>query len=193
MNSKTKKWLLAAIAGLSITAMTVPTYAATYQVQTGDTFWKIAKAHQLSLDSLMAVNNQVNPANIQIGQTIQLPDLSSRLTSAPTIPAYSKVIDVISSAYTADPSENGGFGAVDYFGNPLKLGVVAVDPSVIPLGSTLYIQGYSFQGLPEGGMYAKAADIGGTVKGNRIDIFIPGIGKLASSYGLQSVKVYVVK
>lgn len=96
------------------------------------------------------------------------------------------------SAYTADHAENGGYGAVDFFGNPLELGTVAVDPSVIPLGSTLYIEGYSFDGLPAGGMTAKATDTGGGIKGNRLDIFVPGAKSLIRSFGLQKVKVYVL-
>ncbi|MFD0696046.1 stalk domain-containing protein [Paenibacillus sp. GCM10027628] len=96
------------------------------------------------------------------------------------------------TAYSADPSENGGFGAVDYLGNPLALGTVAVDPNVIPLGSKLYIEGYSFNGLPAGGMYAYATDIGGSVKGNHLDIFIPGSKESLKQFGIQSIKVYRV-
>jgi 3D (Asp-Asp-Asp) domain-containing protein len=43
-------------------------------------------------------------------------------------------------------------------------GVVAVDPSVIPLGTRMYIPGYG---------YAVAADIGGGVRGNHIDLAFP--------------------
>lgn len=96
------------------------------------------------------------------------------------------------SAYSADHGENGGYGAVDYFGNPLELGTVAVDPAVIPLGSELYIEGYDFNGLPVGGMKAKATDTGGSIKGKRLDIFIPGANSLIRSFGLQRVKVYVL-
>jgi 3D (Asp-Asp-Asp) domain-containing protein len=43
-------------------------------------------------------------------------------------------------------------------------GVVAVDPSVIPLGTRMYIPGYG---------YAVAADTGGGVRGNHIDLAFP--------------------
>lgn len=94
------------------------------------------------------------------------------------------------TAYSADPAENGGYAAYDYMGNPLALGTIAVDPNVIPLGSKLYIEGYHFAGLPVGGMYAYATDIGGAVKGNHLDIYIPGSAASLRSFGVQKVKVY---
>ena len=42
--------------------------------------------------------------------------------------------------------------------------IVAVDPSVIPLGTRLYIPGYGF---------AVAGDTGGGIKGNMIDLGYP--------------------
>lgn len=94
------------------------------------------------------------------------------------------------TAYSADASENGGYGAIDYMGNPLQVGAVAVDPSVIPLGSKLYIEGYDFAGLPTGGMVAYATDIGGAIKGNHLDIFVPGSRASLKDFGIQQVKVY---
>lgn len=102
-----------------------------------------------------------------------------------------RVIPAKASAYSAAASENGGYAGLDYFGNPLKVGSIAVDPKVIPLGSTVYITGYKTQGLPANGMIARAVDIGGAVKGSKVDLFVPG--GHAHNFGIQNVKVYVLK
>ncbi|MCL6627622.1 MAG: hypothetical protein K6T68_13675 [Alicyclobacillus shizuokensis] len=105
--------------------------------------------------------------------------------------SYQKEITCTATAYTAAAAEN-GWGPVDYYGHPLKLGTIAVDPSVIPLGSTVYVTGYSFDGLPAGGMIAHAADVGSSIHGNRIDIYVPTSSAHASDFGVQQVKVYVL-
>ncbi|MCZ8516160.1 stalk domain-containing protein [Paenibacillus filicis] len=107
-------------------------------------------------------------------------------------PVYKQVLNAKATAYTAAPSENGGYGSLDYMGNQLKLGTIAVDPSVIPLGSKVYIEGYSYDGLPSGGMYATATDIGGAINGSHVDIFLPESPAKASNFGVQQVKVYVL-
>ena len=105
---------------------------------------------------------------------------------------YKSSLVVTATAYTAAPEENGKWGAVDYFGHPLNLGTVAVDPDIIPLGSKLYITGYGYSGLPQGGMYAIASDTGGAIKGKRIDIFVPDSREEALKFGIQYVTVYVL-
>ncbi|CAG7645899.1 stalk domain-containing protein [Paenibacillus allorhizosphaerae] len=112
--------------------------------------------------------------------------------SSSAIPSYSKLIEAKATAYTASPSENGGNGPVDYMGNPLQLGTIAVDPNVIPLGTKVYIEGYNYDGLPSGGLYATASDIGGAIKGNKIDIFLPESRSKARMFGVQQVKIYVL-
>ena len=49
-------------------------------------------------------------------------------------------------------------------GLPVAVGVVAVDPRVIPLGTRLFVPGYG---------RAVAADVGSAVKGNIIDLWMP--------------------
>lgn len=120
---------------------------------------------------------------VQTGQTIQDHQGASH--------SYKKVLNATASAYSSAPEENGGYGAVDYFGNALALGTIAVDPKVIPLGTTVLIKGYSFSGLPQT-LLAKASDIGGAIKGNKIDIFIPGSKSFVNSFGLQKVQIYVL-
>ncbi|MCR8636964.1 stalk domain-containing protein [Paenibacillus radicis (ex Xue et al. 2023)] len=106
---------------------------------------------------------------------------------------FEKIINANATAYTGSSSENGGHASVDYFGNPLQIGTISVDPSVIPLGSKVYIEGYSYDGLPAEGMYATAADIGGSVKGNKIDIYVPDSKTKAMKFGVQQVKIYMIK
>lgn len=62
------------------------------------------------------------------------------------------------------------------------VGVVAVDPRVIPLGTKLYIEGYG---------YAVAADTGGAIKGNRIDLGHDTHSQ-AMRTGRRTVKVHVL-
>jgi 3D (Asp-Asp-Asp) domain-containing protein len=108
-------------------------------------------------------------------------------------PKVARTIEAKATAYTAAVNENSAAGAVDYFGNPLEVGTISVDPNVIPLGSTVYIEGYSYEGLPEDGMFAKATDIGGSVKGSKIDIFVPDNANEARKFGIQSVKIHVLE
>jgi 3D (Asp-Asp-Asp) domain-containing protein len=66
--------------------------------------------------------------------------------------------------------------------NP-AVGMVAVDPSVIPLGSRMYIEGYG---------YARAADTGGAVRGDKIDLFMEEYGQCIH-WGRRMVKVYLLE
>ncbi|CQR73956.1 Cell wall-binding protein [Sporomusa ovata] len=100
-----------------------------------------------------------------------------RLAGMPS--RYSRVLSMKASAYSAyDP----GNGSYTYGGNLLRKGLAAVDPAVIPLGTRLYIPGYG---------YAIADDIGGAIKGQRIDLAFDN-RREALNFGVQRVTVYVV-
>lgn len=73
-----------------------------------------------------------------------------------------------------------------YTANGMKAGygVAAVDTRVIPLGTKLYVEGYG---------YCIAADTGGAIKGNRIDLcYGTHSSALASGFGHKNVKVYIL-
>lgn len=71
---------------------------------------------------------------------------------------------------------------ITYSGLRVRPGIVAVDPKVIPLGTYLYVEGYG---------EALAADKGGAIKGNRIDLYYESPEDVAK-YGKRAVKVYVL-
>lgn len=111
------------------------------------------------------------------------PSLADAQTQAP------KAILMTATSYAPTAKDNYPYPAVDYFGSPLKLGDVAVDPRVIPLGTRLQICGYHSPYLPPGCMMAMAVDEGNAIRGKRIDIFINGTEAMASSFGIQKVTV----
>lgn len=68
-------------------------------------------------------------------------------------------------------------------GTKPKIGTVAVDPRIIPLGSILYIKSYG---------WARAEDTGSAIKGKRIDIWLPS-KEQSLKWGVKRVKVVVYK
>lgn len=63
-------------------------------------------------------------------------------------------------------------------------GMVAVDPTVIPLGTQLQISGFE-------GVVFTATDTGGAIKGNRLDIWFPTYSE-ALKFGRRSVEIQIV-
>ena len=93
---------------------------------------------------------------------------------------YSKAIQVRATAYTPyDP----GCTGITATGMKATKGVVAVDPRVIPLGSQVYVPGYGV---------AIAADTGGAIKGNRLDVCYNTLAE-AYTWGVKNVTVYVLE
>ncbi|MEO2075464.1 MAG: LysM peptidoglycan-binding domain-containing protein [Bacillus sp. (in: firmicutes)] len=94
-----------------------------------------------------------------------------------------KEITVKATAYTASCEGCSGTTAtgLDLNANP-NAKVIAVDPSVIPLGSKVEVEGYGV---------AIASDTGGAIKGNRIDVFIPSEEK-ALEWGRKDIKVKIL-
>ncbi len=91
----------------------------------------------------------------------------------------SRAIVMEASAYLAGDGDGAGITAT---GVPAVRGIAAVDPDVIPLGTRLFIPGYG---------EAIAADTGGAIVGNKIDLVMDSYGE-AMDFGRQDVTVYVL-
>ncbi|MEK5428171.1 ubiquitin-like domain-containing protein [Cytobacillus sp. FSL R7-0680] len=94
-----------------------------------------------------------------------------------------KEMYVSSTAYTAGCNGCSGVTAtgLDLKANP-GAKVIAVDPSVIPLGTKVYVEGYG---------YAVASDTGSAIKGNKIDVFFSSKSD-AYRWGRKQVKIRVL-
>jgi uncharacterized protein YabE (DUF348 family) len=92
---------------------------------------------------------------------------------------FSRVMAMEATAYL--PSDGEGHG-ITFSGIPARHGVVAVDPRVIPLGARVFVPGYGV---------ALAADTGGDIKGNRIDLCMENADD-AWTFGRRMVKVYIL-
>ncbi len=185
----------------------------TYTVKSGDTLFKIASAHGISLDSLVSWNgvsgHLIYPGEEMVvkGGTAVAEKAPAKTAAAPapaksTAPAApapasapaekapaaastqsGKTMTVSATAYTAYCAGCSGTTAtgIDLRSNPNQK-VIAVDPSVIPLGSKVWVEGYG---------EAIAGDTGGAIKGNKIDVFIPSQGA-ALDWGRKNITIKVL-
>jgi len=109
------------------------------------------------------------------------------VSSRGQVTRFVKALKMTATAYDATFESCGkkpdhpGYG-ITYTGLRVRHGIAAVDPKVIPLGTYLYVEGYG---------EALAADIGGSIKGNRIDLYLESSEEVAR-YGRKTVKVYVL-
>lgn len=95
---------------------------------------------------------------------------------------YTRELTLSATGYTAGKESNPDGNGYTYTGMRAVRGVVAVDPKVIPLYTRLYIEGYG---------PAIAGDIGGAIKGNRIDLCFDTLQE-ALDWGWRDVTVYVL-
>lgn len=68
-----------------------------------------------------------------------------------------------------------------YSGTEVKKGVCATDPKVIPLGTNFYVEGYGL---------CRAEDIGGAIKGNKVDLGFVDASK--GNWGAAYTNVYLL-
>ena len=91
-----------------------------------------------------------------------------------------RAVYVSATGYSAFDPGNGNRTAT---GTPLRRGVIAVDPSVIPLGTRVFIPGYG---------EAVAEDIGGGIHGQRIDVAFDTHAE-ALMFGRQDLEIFIME
>ncbi len=92
------------------------------------------------------------------------------------LPRYQQVMEVEATAYTHT-------GNPTFTGVYPRIGTIAVDPSVFPLGTRMYVEGYGF-GIAE--------DTGGLIKGEIIDLFMD-TEKECFQWGRRKVTIYILE
>ncbi len=184
----------------------------TYTVAEGDNLYRIALTYDMALDELMSLNNLTgevihpgdvltisgeNPGNeVAALETVMVASITrdSIPENAQKKPVFNESISsppassgtemvVTATAYTAYCPGCSGTTAygIDLRSNPDKK-VIAVDPSIIPLGTKVWVEGYG---------EAIAGDVGSAIKGHKIDVFIPSYDS-AMQWGVKKVKIKII-
>ena len=185
-----KKWGL----GLMLAGLAALNVGFTSQVNEIETA-EVAKVSEVDIlptaPASVADFSSINDTKIEIAEENTTPEIVNQdenisveenivETSYGDSGDYIAVMSMEATAYL--PGDGDGYG-ITATGIPATYGVAAVDPSVIPLGSRLYIPGYG---------EAIAADTGGAIYGYRIDLCMESYSE-AMNFGRRNVTVYVLR
>ena len=106
---------------------------------------------------------------------VQSTSYSKNASNSSSTDSNRKHISVVATAYTGD--------SITSTGKTPKWGTIAVDPSVIPYGTKVYI--------PQFGKTFIAEDCGGAIKGNKIDIYMNDETSV-KNWGRKTIDIYIV-
>lgn len=104
-------------------------------------------------------------------------------TASGEVITYKKALSVTATAYSCE-----GYTGTTATGTVARYGAIAVDPSVIPYGTRMYI--VSDDGAYIYG-YATAEDCGGGIKGNKIDLYFNTVAE-CFEFGRRACTVYIL-
>ncbi|MDZ7541763.1 hypothetical protein GNF83_10960 [Clostridium perfringens] len=145
--------------------------AANNSVQAAKNKIESLKAEEAKKAEEAAKNNAANSSNTTS---------SNNSSSQPSSDGkYKKTLSMEATAYSGGTLTAMGLKPVR---DPGGISTIAVDPSVIPLGSKVYIPGYG---------YAIASDTGGVIKGNIIDLYMNSHDECIS-WGRRQVTLHIV-
>ncbi|KGA96455.1 hypothetical protein AJ85_10255 [Alkalihalobacillus alcalophilus ATCC 27647 = CGMCC 1.3604] len=140
-----------------------------------------------SADRVIAVGTKPEPVQVARSSTPSSSNQSSSNKSESNQSSSSasdnKTFTVTATAYTAGCNGCSGVTAtgINLKNNP-NMKVIAVDPSIIPLGSRVEVEGYGV---------AIAGDTGGSISGNKIDVHVPTKAE-AQRWGRKQVKITIL-
>ena len=133
---------------------------------------------KLNIDFTTTSDNMLADINIYNKKVDK--EKSKENESKETSTSYKATYTMEATAYTGDSITATGTTPIR---NEEGLSTIAVDPSVIPLGSKVYIPGYG---------EAIASDTGSAIKGNKIDLFFNSKDECAK-WGRQNVTLYILE
>ena len=192
-----------------------------YTVKYGDTLSVIAEAMDVSLDALIRVNDIQNANLIYAGTTIKFSAdkqevvvkteeeehtykvedntevvevkaveptpqtaTSQEVQTTTTAPAatggYTLTVEATAYSYAEAGLSSYTADGTNLVNDPM---VIAVDPRVIPLGTMVEIPGY--------GVF-RAADTGGAIVGNKIDVHFPTVAE-TYNFGRRTITIRILK
>lgn len=105
------------------------------------------------------------------------------MTSSGESYTYIDVMTCSATAYTCE-----GYVGHTYSGTLARVGAIAVDPTVIPLGTKMYVVSNDGQYVYG---YCVAEDIGGGIKGNKIDLYFDTYAE-CWDFGVRMCTVYIL-
>ena len=153
--------------------------AAAEQAQREEKIAQAAKASQAAAATTDHADQAANTSNAAPSSQNQ-PTSSNQPQPQPQTPVTgSRVLTVLATAYSWQEVGTTTAMGIDLRTNPM---CIAVDPSVIPLGSLLEVPGYGI---------AIAGDTGGAIKGNHIDVHLPTTAQ-ASAWGVKTLQIKVL-
>lgn len=127
------------------------------------------------------------PVDEQIAATFELKGPKKKVVIQNSKPAVGEHFDIeklnISKTITVESTAYTYTGNKTATGLTPRQGLIAVDPRVIAMGSKVYVEGYG---------YAIAADTGGDIQGNRVDVFFPNL-RQCLDWGRKPVRIHLLK
>ena len=191
-----------------------------YTVKYGDTLSVIAEAMDVSLDALIRVNDVQNANLIYAGtmikfsadkqevvvkteeehtykvedntevvevkaveptpQTATSQEVQTTTTAPAATEGYTLTVEATAYSYAEPGLSNYTADGTNLVNDPM---VIAVDPRVIPLGTMVEIPGY--------GVF-RAADTGGAIVGNKIDVHFPTVAQ-TYNFGRRTITIRILK